>query len=272
MTTSMDTKVEGDPGAVTTAATWLRDTLAKNLETAGNDQQDARNDARGSWEGETASSYQNFSGDILKSNDKHEERVKRAATALDLLRRQAAALHRRHDRDPRPCQRWRAHRLGNRHPRAGPRSGRHGRGRVARGGRARDGRGRRSSCGTSSSRTPRRPTRSSPSGSTPRCRPTWPTHVRRTPPTACSTRSRTCCPTSWPAAGGGLAGVALLDKAGDYKAEAREFRRRSRVAGDPRVQGSGRHPGRPGQARRPARQGRRGSRRAAASSAARAAS
>ncbi len=37
----------------------------------------------GSWEGETASSYQNVAGDILKANDKHEERVKRAATALD---------------------------------------------------------------------------------------------------------------------------------------------------------------------------------------------
>ena len=96
--TTMDTKVEGDPGAVTKSATWLRDTLAKNLETAGDDQQDARNDARGSWEGETASSYQNVSGDTLKASDKHEARVKRAATALDQYAATTAALHQRHDR------------------------------------------------------------------------------------------------------------------------------------------------------------------------------
>ncbi len=81
--TSLDTEVAGDPAAVTKAASWLRDTLAKNLEAAGNDQQDARNSSRGMWEGETASSYRNFAGDLLRANDKHEARVKRAATALD---------------------------------------------------------------------------------------------------------------------------------------------------------------------------------------------
>lgn len=79
----LDTKVEGSPAAVTAAATWLRDTLSKKVADAGDQQQDARNDARGSWEGETASSYQNVAGDVLKANDAHEERVKRAATALD---------------------------------------------------------------------------------------------------------------------------------------------------------------------------------------------
>jgi len=79
----LDTKVEGSPSAVTGAATWLRGTLAKKVADAGDHQQDARNDARGRWEGETASSYQNFSGDTLKANDKHEDRIKDAATALD---------------------------------------------------------------------------------------------------------------------------------------------------------------------------------------------
>ncbi|WP_322921520.1 hypothetical protein [Nocardioides renjunii] len=79
----LDTKVEGSPAAVTTAATWLRDTLAKKVANAGDKQQDARNDARGSWEGETASSYQNLTGDVLKASDKHEDRVKAAARALD---------------------------------------------------------------------------------------------------------------------------------------------------------------------------------------------
>ncbi len=79
----LDTKVEGSPAAVTGAATWLRDTLAKKVADAGDQQQDARNTARSRWEGETASSYQNLSGDVLKANDKHEQRIKAAATALD---------------------------------------------------------------------------------------------------------------------------------------------------------------------------------------------
>lgn len=79
----LDTKVEGSPTEVTGAATWLRDTLAKKVAAAGDQQQDARNDARGRWEGETASSYQNVSGDTLKVNDKHEDRIKAAANALD---------------------------------------------------------------------------------------------------------------------------------------------------------------------------------------------
>jgi hypothetical protein len=44
-------------------------------------------------------------------------------------------------------------------------------------------------------------------------------------------------------AGAGLAGFAMLGKAADYKAEAREFRRKSRVSGDPRVRGSADTPG-----------------------------
>lgn len=80
---SLDTKVEGSPAAVTAAATWLRDTLADKLGKSGDEQQDARNYAQGTWEGETYSSYRNVSGDIMRANDKHEERVKRAATALD---------------------------------------------------------------------------------------------------------------------------------------------------------------------------------------------
>ena len=78
----IETKVDGDPDAVAASATWLR-TLAKGLESAGDVQQDARNEARRSWEGETASSYQGFTSDLLKATDKHEQRVKRAATALD---------------------------------------------------------------------------------------------------------------------------------------------------------------------------------------------
>ena len=42
---SLDTKVEGDPARVTSAATWLRGTLAPNLQMAAEDQQDARRPA-----------------------------------------------------------------------------------------------------------------------------------------------------------------------------------------------------------------------------------
>ncbi|HWJ68128.1 MAG TPA: hypothetical protein VNT31_15760 [Nocardioides sp.] len=80
---SLDTKVEGSPAAVTAAANWLRDTLKDKVGKASDEQQDARNHAQGAWEGETYSSYRNVSGDILKASDKHEERVGRAATALD---------------------------------------------------------------------------------------------------------------------------------------------------------------------------------------------
>lgn len=80
---SLDTKVEGSSVAVTGAANWLRDTLKDRVGKASDEQQDARNYAQGSWEGETYASYRNVSGDLLRACDKHEERVGRAATALD---------------------------------------------------------------------------------------------------------------------------------------------------------------------------------------------
>ena len=229
----MDTKVEGDPGAVTKAATWLRDTLAKNLETAGDDQQDARNDARGSWEGETASSYQNFSGDILKANDKHEERVKRAATALDLY---AAKLQRCID-DMTEI-----------------------RGRASGGGLT--------VSGTVIHAPDRRPAGTVEAGSPEEAAreaavdkiELWNLLVEDTatayqefvdwvdaemPPDVADAREKDSSDSVLDALkellpnfagrqpGPVSPAVALLDKAGDYKAEAREFRRRSRVAGDP---------------------------------------
>jgi len=44
-------------------------------------------------------------------------------------------------------------------------------------------------------------------------------------------------------AGAGFGEFALLGKSEDYKAQAREFRRKSRVSGDPRVRGSADTPG-----------------------------
>jgi uncharacterized protein YukE len=79
----IDTEVEGDPAAVTAAATWLRDTLAVKVADAADHTQSARNTARGSWEGESASSYQAMTHEVVDMADKHEARVKRAAGALE---------------------------------------------------------------------------------------------------------------------------------------------------------------------------------------------
>ena len=235
--TSMDTLVEGDPGAVTKSATWLRATLAANLVTAGDAQQDARNDARGSWEGETASSYQNFAGDILKANDKHEDRVKRAATALD----QYAARLQRCINDMTAIR-----------------------------GRATD--GGLTVAGTVIHQPDDVPTTSFEPGSPEETAyndavdkvELWNTLVEDTakayqdfadwvdsqlPPDVTDAREKDSSdsvlgvledlfPNFAAGSGAGLTGFGLLGKADDYKAEAREFRRKSRVSGDPRVRGS----------------------------------
>ncbi|MEJ7795968.1 MAG: hypothetical protein WKF50_10485 [Nocardioides sp.] len=235
--TSMDTLVEGDPGAVTKAATWLRDTLAKNLETAGDDQQDARNDARGSWEGETASSYQNFAGDILKASDLHEERVKRAATALD----QYSARLQRCINDMTAI-----------------------RGRATSGGLT--------VAGTVIHQPPDvQPGVVEPGSPEETAREAavdkielWNGLVEDTtrayqdfadwvdsqlPPDVTDAQQKDASdsvldelldllPNFAAGSGAGLTGFGLLGKADDYKAEAREFRRKSRVSGDPGVRGS----------------------------------
>jgi len=235
--TSMDTLVEGSPSAVTTAATWLRDTLAKKLADAGDDQQDARTSARSSWEGETASSYQNFAGDLLKATDKHEDRVKRAATALDQY---AARLQRCIDAmsDIR--------------------------------GRARS--GGLTVSGTVIHQPPDAPAGTFEAGSEEETAhrtavakiDLWNLLVEDTstayeefvdwvdaqvPPDVADAREKDASDTLLDAleatvpnfaagAGAGLASLALLDRSRAFKAEAAEFRRRSRVAGDPRVRGS----------------------------------
>lgn len=79
----IETKIEGDAAAVRSAATWLRGTLAANLDTAGDRQGSARGKVAAGWEGEAATAYQDFSKTVLGATDKHTARVKRAATACD---------------------------------------------------------------------------------------------------------------------------------------------------------------------------------------------
>lgn len=233
----LDTKVEGSPGAVTAAATWLRDTLAKKVADAGDQQQDARSDARGSWEGETASSYQNVAGDVLKANDKHEERVKRAATALDDYAYQLKDL----ESDMRSIRT-----------------------------RATD--GGLSVNGTVISMPPDVPSTEFEPGSAEEtayntamakvelwnllvedAASDYETFVQwvdsHLPADVTDAQEKDGSDTLFgtmqelfpnfaAGAGAGLTGFALTGKADDYKAQAREIRRRSRVSGDPRVRGS----------------------------------
>ena len=79
----IETLVEGEPGDVTAVGTWLRSTLRTNTDTAGDQQSDARTAARGSWEGLAAEGYQDFSRPIVTATDNHAGRIGRAATAFD---------------------------------------------------------------------------------------------------------------------------------------------------------------------------------------------
>lgn len=79
----IETKIEGEVAAVRSAATWLRGTLAPNLDTAGDKQGAARVKAAGGWDGSAATAYQDFTKTVLSATDKHTARVKRAATACD---------------------------------------------------------------------------------------------------------------------------------------------------------------------------------------------
>jgi hypothetical protein len=233
----LDTKVEGSPAAVTAAATWLRDTLARKIAGAGDQQQDARNDARGSWEGETASSYQNVAGDVLKANDKHEERVRRAATALDDYAHQLKDL----ESDMRSI-------------------------------RTRATEGGLTVSGTVISRPPDVPSTEFEPGSAEEAAydtamakvELWNTLVEDAaadyetfvqwvdstmPADVTDAREKDGSDTLFgvmkdlfpnfaAGASAGLTGFALTGRSEDFKAQAREIRRRSRVSGDPRVRGS----------------------------------
>lgn len=79
----IETKVEGEVESVNAAGTWLRHTLKSNVSDAGDNQATARNSARGSWEGVAAEGYQEFTRHIVQATDNHAERVGRAATAFD---------------------------------------------------------------------------------------------------------------------------------------------------------------------------------------------
>lgn len=55
----IDTKVEGDPGSITTAATWSRDSLATRVTDTATQIFTARNSADAGWQGEAAEAFRN---------------------------------------------------------------------------------------------------------------------------------------------------------------------------------------------------------------------
>lgn len=81
----IETHVEGDPGSVTAAATWLRGTLGASTDRAADHQVAARSAARDGWEGDAASAYQSFTRPVVTATDDHVARIGRAATAFDDL-------------------------------------------------------------------------------------------------------------------------------------------------------------------------------------------
>lgn len=79
----IDTEIEGDPAAVTGAATWLRDTLQANVAEAADLEADARIAAHSQWEGEAAQGYRSLVATVVTATDEHATRIGRAATACD---------------------------------------------------------------------------------------------------------------------------------------------------------------------------------------------
>jgi len=79
----IETKIEGDPEAVSAAATWLRETLKTAVSAAADLHAAARTSAHSSWEGEAADAYRGFTKTVVSVTDEHEPRVGRAATALE---------------------------------------------------------------------------------------------------------------------------------------------------------------------------------------------
>ncbi len=79
----IDTAVEGEVSSVTSAATWLRGTLAANLTGAADDCARGRAIASREWEGDDATAYSSYSRNVLKMTDAHASRVGRAAGAYD---------------------------------------------------------------------------------------------------------------------------------------------------------------------------------------------
>lgn len=78
----IETKVEGSPAAVRTAATWVGETLRGQVVDAGQDATDARRRAASSWEGEASSAYRSFAGKVVEASDEQADDLSKVAEKL----------------------------------------------------------------------------------------------------------------------------------------------------------------------------------------------
>ncbi|MDQ1104686.1 hypothetical protein [Nocardioides zeae] len=88
----IETRVDGSPASVRAAATWLRASLGPVLVQSADEQASARSAASSSWEGDAADAYQAFTSPVISATDAHAERVGRGAGALDAYASQLQAL------------------------------------------------------------------------------------------------------------------------------------------------------------------------------------
>jgi hypothetical protein len=79
----IDTSVEGEVDSVTGAATWLRGTLKAGLMGAADDCARGRRIAGREWEGDDQNAYSEYARSVMTMTDDHAARVGRAAAAFE---------------------------------------------------------------------------------------------------------------------------------------------------------------------------------------------
>ncbi|WP_104108264.1 hypothetical protein [Nocardioides sp. 616] len=79
----IETKIQGSTKSVDSAATWLRDSLKKQVDDASEDVVKAKQKAERHWEGQSGTAYVGYVKDIINVTDAHVERIETAASKLD---------------------------------------------------------------------------------------------------------------------------------------------------------------------------------------------
>ncbi|MDN4173308.1 hypothetical protein QWY28_10170 [Nocardioides sp. SOB77] len=79
----IDTTVDGSAASVRSAATYLGDTLEKQVVDAGDDAQSARSRALASWDGDAASAYRDFGRRLVEAADEQEDHLREAREKFD---------------------------------------------------------------------------------------------------------------------------------------------------------------------------------------------
>lgn len=79
----IETEVEGKPGDVRSAATWLRETLQDRVADSADRTNAGRQLAASEWEGSDGTAYRAYAKSVVTICDDHASRVGRAATSFD---------------------------------------------------------------------------------------------------------------------------------------------------------------------------------------------